>query len=64
MSSHSVKLTKAIKDLIAFREMAKEGPDSEYNRGVHNGIELTLALLQGRDPKYAKPATQPADPTP
>lgn len=54
MSSHSVKLAKALRDLEriknAFGYVANTNPDA-YSIGLFNGIECAMAIMQDREPK-------------
>lgn len=54
MSSHSVKLAKALRDLEriknAFGYVANTNPDA-YSIGLFNGIECAMSIMQDREPK-------------
>lgn len=54
MSSHSVRLSKALRDLVTLQKALDVNPESDYQRGFYNGIELTLSLLQNKEPQYKK----------
>lgn len=54
MSSHSVKLSKALRDLAriknSFGYVANTSPDA-YSLGLFNGIEVAMAIMQDREPR-------------
>lgn len=50
MSSHTRKLTETIRTIEALKKSLRStAPDSEYQRGLYNGVEMIRALLQNQD---------------
>lgn len=53
MSSHSVKLAKALRDLERVKNamgyVANTNPNT-YSIGLFNGIECAMAIMQDREP--------------
>lgn len=57
-----MELAKQTKNLRALRDLAKlSASDSDYVRGVHNGYECWLAVLEEREPVYLEPSSVPKD---
>lgn len=54
MSSHSVALSKALKQFKQVQELHKENIRNEYSRGLYNGLELAMALMTNKEPKYVE----------
>lgn len=55
MSSHSIKLAKALRDLQRIKEIQGSKCNAEidpYMQGFFNGIELSMAIMQDREPVY------------
>jgi len=40
------------------RDIQRASVDDEYMRGLYNGLELVLAVLEARDPEYLQPKEQ------
>lgn len=52
MSSHTRKLTETIRTIEALKKsLLSTASDSEYQRGLYNGVEMFRALLQNQDAK-------------
>ena len=61
MSSHSVRLSKALKDIdFILKELKSSGQLSDYDRGRFNGIQLVMSLLTGRERNFVNPYCQEA----
>lgn len=55
MSSTSMKLAKALRDLQNCRNIQGTTGNwnfSEYMHGYFNGIELAMSIMQDREPKF------------
>lgn len=64
MSSHSVKLAKALRDLQNIKNIQGTAGNwnfSEYMHGMFNGIELAMAIMQDREPKFKDAPVQYLD---
>lgn len=52
MSSHSVRIAKALKEIDLLKKALKENAVSnEYSRGLYNGFELMRSKLNGSYPE-------------
>jgi hypothetical protein len=52
MSNKQISISKAIRDLLLVQQSLNQRED-EYNKGMFNGIELALCLLQkDKKPNY------------
>ena len=52
MSSHTRKLTETIRTIEALKKALKStAPNSEYQRGLYNGVEMVRGLLQNQEPE-------------
>lgn len=54
MSSHSVKLSNALKRFQDIKALHSENLTNEYNRGIYNGPELAFSLMTNKKPVYAQ----------
>lgn len=55
MSSHSVKLAKALRHLQWVKDIQGSKGNWDYDpymHGMYNGIELAMAIMQDREPVY------------
>ena len=55
MSSHSVKLAKALRQLQWVKDIQGSKGNWDYDpymHGMYNGIELAMAIMQDREPVY------------
>jgi hypothetical protein len=52
--SGQIRITKAIKDLESIKKVQEDQSLTPYNEGLYNGIELSLALLTNRVPKFLR----------
>ena len=56
MSSHSIRLSKAMRQLQNIRNIQKASVNKEdpYTVGMFNGIELALSIITDREPDYVE----------
>lgn len=55
MSSHSVRLAKALRDLQNIKNIQGSKGNWDYDpymHGMFNGIELAMAIMQDREPVF------------
>lgn len=58
----SWKKLKAIKNSIKqLKGMQEQNICDDYSCGLHNGLELALAVVEDREPKFATYETEPVN---
>lgn len=55
MPPDEIATVKDVTDEVRkLRDIQRESVDDEYMRGLYNGLELVLAVLEARNPEYLK----------
>lgn len=49
---HKFSVRRQRQELVRLHDMQKQNITDEYSCGIYNGLELALAILEGREPEF------------